>query len=254
MANRDEITQFCGEFLDAPRFDPIEYGPNGLQVPGSTEVRKIVSCVSANLASIEKAVTAGADMVLAHHGIFWKFQPRSLSAQTVARVKALLDANASLLAFHLPLDAHPEVGNNALLCQALGLERGDAFGFKDGISFGWQGRSELPVAVEEMSRRIEDLLDRKPLLQGREAGKISEVGIVSGGGTSFLFEAIDLGLDAMLTGEPSEFAMAAASEADLCFFAAGHYATETLGVRALGELLARLFGVEHEFVDVPNPV
>lgn len=254
MANRDEITDFCDELLDAPRFDAVEYGPNGLQIPGTSEVSKIASCVSANLATLEAATSAGADLVLAHHGIFWKFQSRSLSEQTTARIKCLLDSGTSLLAYHLPLDAHPEVGNNALLCERLGLSRADPFAHLDGVPIGWLGDTAEPVTVGEMTQRIATLLHRKPLLQGRTEGEISRVGFVSGGGTSFLYEAIDDSLDAMITGEPSEFAMATAAEGNLAFYAAGHYATETLGVRALGDLLAGQFGLDHVFIDVPNPV
>ena len=254
MANRDEITDFCDELLDASRFDAVEYGPNGLQVPGSSEVSRIATCVSANLEALEQATSAGADLVLAHHGIFWKSQSRSLSEQTAARVKCLLDSGSSLLAYHLPLDAHPEVGNNAILCERLGFSRSSPFAHLDGVPIGWSGEAPEPVTVSEMTERIAALVDRDPLLQGRMEGEVSKMGFVSGGGTSFLYEAIDDSLDAMITGEPSEFAMATAAEGDLAFYAAGHYATETLGVRALGDLLAERFGLDHVFIDVPNPV
>lgn len=254
MANRDEITQFCDELLEPRRFDAVEYGPNGLQVPGSLEVSMVASCVSANLEALEGAADAGADLVLAHHGIFWNFQSRSLSEQTAARIKRLLDSGMSLLAYHLPLDAHPEVGNNALLCARLGFDLREPFAHSDGVPIGWEGRSDDPVPIDEMTGRIAALLDREPLLQGRTQGEISKMAFVSGGGTSFIYEAIDDGLDAMITGEPSEYAMATALEGDLAFYAAGHYATETLGVRALGDLLSERFGLSHVFVDVPNPV
>lgn len=254
MANRDEITQFCNELLGASRFEAIEYGPNGLQVPGSARVSRIASCVSANLEALQQAADHGVDMVLAHHGIFWKSQSGSLSQQTAARIKCLFDSGMSLLAYHLPLDAHPEVGNNALLCERLGFSRGDPFAHSDGTPIGWVGDAAEPVPVGEMTQRIAALLDREPLLQGRIEGEVSSIGFVSGGGASFIYEAIDRSLDAMVTGEPSEFAMATAAEGNLAFFAAGHYATETLGVRALGELLAEKFDIEHVFVDVPNPV
>lgn len=254
MADRDEITQFCSELLDASRFEAIEYGPNGLQVPGELEVSMVASCVSANLAALEQAAAAGADMVLAHHGIFWKFQSRSLSEQTAARVKCLLDSGTSLLAYHLPLDAHPEVGNNALLCAGLGFESTESFAYSDGVPIGCIGTTSDPVSATDLNERIANLLAREALLQGKADGEISRMGFVSGGGASFIYEAIDRGLDAMITGEPSEYAMATALEGNLAFYAAGHYATETLGVRALGDLLAGEFGVEHLFIDVPNPV
>jgi dinuclear metal center YbgI/SA1388 family protein len=254
MANRDEITQFCNELLGIEQFAPIDYGPNGLQVPGAAEVSKVATCVSANLASLQAAVAEGAEMVLAHHGLFWEFHPRALTDQMAARLRVLIESNTTLLGYHLPLDAHPEIGNNVLLCRALGFEPGDPFADHKGQMIGCVGVASEPDDVAAIAARISRRLDREPLVQGKLDGEISTVGFVTGAGGSYVHEAVALGLDALVTGEPAEHVMADATEGDLAFFAAGHYATETLGIRRLGEVIADQFRVDHVFVDVPNPV
>ena len=251
-ANRDEIVAFCDELLSAGEFD--DYGPNGLQVPGASEVSRIATGVSANLETLRGAAVAGAQMVLTHHGLFWEFLPRALSPQMTERLRVLLDADVSLAAYPLPLDAHPEVGNNALLCGLLGFEVGERFGEAKGRPIGFVGRSEGGVPVAELAQRLESELGREPLIQGGGPERVTTAGIVTGAGAGTVHEAVALGLDALITGEPAEHAMADAEEGGLHFIAAGHYATETLGIRRLGELIAERFGVEHEFIDVPNPV
>jgi dinuclear metal center YbgI/SA1388 family protein len=252
MARLDEIISFCDELLETGSFE--DYGPNGLQVPGVAEVSKVASAVSANLATLRAAVASGAQLVLTHHGLLWEFLPRALSRQMAERLRVLLDADASLAAYHLPLDAHPEIGNNALLCERVGLERAEQFAEVKGVGVGWVGRASEPVPISELVSRVTELLRREPLVQGAGPETVSLVGFVSGAGAEFVHEAVALGLDALLTGEPAEHAMADADEGRLHLIAAGHYATETLGIRRLGELVAERFGVEHEFVDVPNPV
>src|SRR5204862_514639 len=163
-------------------------------------------------------------------------------------------ADMSLAAYHLPLDAHPEVGNNALLCEALGLERAEPFGTLDGRPIGFVGRAAEPISRAELVERCARALDREPLVFDGGPDRIATVGIVSGGGASSLGEAIERGLDAFLTGEPSEPGVADSREAGVTFIAGGHWATETFGVRRLGELLAERFGVEHRFLAIPNPV
>ena len=252
MADRDAIVAFLDDLLDAATFD--DHGPNGLQVPGDTEVHTVVTGVSAHRELFERAADADAQLVLCHHGIFWEHQPRSLSPQLKARLEALFAARLSLAAYHLPLDAHPEVGNNALICAALGLRRGEPFGRHRGRPIGWVGRPEEPIRAEELVERCAAVFGRAPLVFDGGPRRVRAVGIVSGGGASSLGEAAARGLDAFLTGEPAEYAMADAREAGVHFLAAGHYATETFGVRRLGELLEQRFGVAHRFVEVPNPV
>lgn len=252
MASRDEIIAFCDELLDAGSFD--DYGPNGLQVPGAATVDRVVTGVSAHLGLIEAATELGADLLLAHHGLFWEFHPRALSEQMAARLRLAFSADLSIAGYHLPLDAHPEIGNNALLCGRLGLEPESGFATARGREIGVIGRAQEPIAAAEFTLRLAALLDREPLLLGDGPAALSRVGFVSGAGASYLNEAVACGLDALVTGEPAEHATADAREGGIHFYAAGHHATERLGINALGEKVAERFGVEHEFVEIPNPV
>ncbi len=253
VAGRDEIIGFCDEMLDASSF--ADYGPNGLQVPGHTDVRKIATCVSAHLESIERAVAAEAQLLIAHHGLFWEFHPRALSEPMADRLRVALGAGLSVAGYHLPLDAHREIGNNALLCDALGFNQSpESFGEAKGAHIGIVGRDESGIALEELVARVQAHISADPLVLGSGPAVVRSVGIVSGAGSSAISEAVALGLDALITGEPAEHAMADAGEGRLHFIAAGHYATETFGIRRLGELVAETFGVVHAFIDVPNPI
>ena len=252
MAGRDEIIAFLDALLDTASFD--DHGPNGLQVPGATEVRTVVTGVSAHRELFERAADAGAQLVLCHHGLFWDGDPRAITARLKGRLEALFGADMSLAAYHLPLDAHPEVGNNALICAALGLTRAEPFGIHRGRELGWVGRSDEGIAAAALLDRCRSTFGREPLAFPGMAEPIRSVGIVSGGGAASLAEAVERGLDAFLTGEPAEPSMADAAEAGIHFIAGGHYGTETLGVRRLGGLLVERFGVEHSFIELRNPV
>jgi len=252
-AARDEIIAFCDELLEVGAYE--DYGPNGLQVPGAGQVSKVVTGVSAHLELLERARDAGAELVIAHHGLFWDFLPRALSEQMAARLRTALEAGLSVAGYHLPLDGHPEIGNNALLCAGLGFEpQPQAFATVRGRALGTIGRREQPLAAAELFSSVERLLGREPLVFDAGPEQVRTVGFLSGAGASEIHAAVGLGLDAYLTGEPAEHAMADAREGGLHFIAAGHYATETLGVRRLGELVAERFAIAHEFVPVPNPV
>ena len=252
MAQRDEIVAFLDELLDAAAWD--DYGPNGLQVIGRDEVELVVTGVSAHRELFERAAAAGAGMVICHHGLFWRSTPQAIGAQMKARLKALFDADMSLAAYHLPLDAHPEVGNNALICAALGLRRGEPFDEAADRPVGFVGHADEPIALDELVGRCRSAFGRDPLVLAGAGRPIARVGIVSGGGASAVAEAARLGLEALITGEPEEPSMADARELGVDLVAGGHYATETFGVRRLGELVEERFGVAHEFVAVPNPV
>jgi dinuclear metal center YbgI/SA1388 family protein len=253
MAPRDDIIRFCDELLDVAAFD--DYGPNGLQVPGQPDVAKVATGVSAHRELIERAVDGGAELLITHHGLFWEFLPRALSEPMAERLRLALGARLSVAGYHLPLDAHPEIGNNALLRDALGFEPSpEPFGAARGRPIGVVGRSSAGVGADELTDRVRSLTDRDPLVFAAGPDPVHSIGIVSGAGASTVHEAVALGLDALLTGEPAEHVMADAREGGLHFIAAGHYATETLGVRRLGELVAERFAVEHEFIAVPNPV
>jgi dinuclear metal center YbgI/SA1388 family protein len=229
-------------------------GPNGLQVPGREDVELVVTGVSAHRELFERAAEAGAGLVVAHHGLFWDFHSRSISPAMRERLRILFDNDIGLAGYHLPLDAHPEVGNNALICTALGLERGEPFGDHRGRPIGFVGRSDEGVPWEELRRRCAEAFGQEPFTWDAGPELVHSVGIVSGAAHSMLDEAIALGLDAFLTGEPAEHVMADAREGGTHFIAAGHYATERPGVRRLGELLAEEFGVEQRFVEITNPI
>jgi dinuclear metal center YbgI/SA1388 family protein len=247
VAARDEIIAFLDDLLDSAAFE--DYGPNGLQVPGAREVSVVVTGVSAHLELFHRAAALRAQLVLCHHGLLWNKQPLALDELRKARLSALFAGDMSLAAYHLPLDAHPEVGNNALICEQLGLERAERFG-----DVGWIGRAAEPIARDELIARCRRVFGQDPLAFEDGPREVRAVGIVSGGGAFALSEAVARGLDAMISGEPSEPAMAESQEAGITFIAGGHYASETFGVRRLGEILAERFGVEHRFVGVPNPV
>jgi dinuclear metal center YbgI/SA1388 family protein len=253
VAALGEILGFCDELLDVGSFE--DYGPNGLQVPGTSEVTKVATGVSANLELLQAAVDSGAQLVLTHHGLLWGAELAALSVPMAARLRALLCADVSLAAYHLPLDAHAEIGNNVLLRDALGLEPDDRpFGEAKGSTVGVIGRVSDPIDLGELRRRLTEATGQEPLAFDFGPERISSVGIVTGGGSFAIHEAGPLGLDALVTGEPSEPVMGEAREYGVHFLAGGHYATETFGIRRLGELVAERFPVEHEFIDVPNPI
>jgi dinuclear metal center YbgI/SA1388 family protein len=253
MAGRDEIVAFCDQLLDTSSWQ--DYGPNGLQVPGRSEVSKLVSGVSAHRELLERAIEAGAQLVLVHHGLFWDSQPRTVSEQMAARLRVAFEGGLSVAAYHLPLDAHREIGNNALLCERLGFDLDpQPFAEIRGRPIGAVGRIDGGVEPAELFRRVAATCDREPLIFDFGPDTVHSIGIVSGAGASEVNAAVEHRLDAFLTGEPAEHAMADAREGGVHFIAAGHYATETLGIRRLGELVAERFGAEHEFIEVPNPV
>jgi dinuclear metal center YbgI/SA1388 family protein len=248
-----DILDHLDALLHSERFD--DYGPNGLQVPGRDQVDVVACGVSAHRELFERAAAAGAGLVLVHHGLFWDRAPRRLSPTLAARLRVLLEHGINLAAYHLPLDAHPEVGNNGLIAEGLGCEARQPFGLHHGVPIGVSARfADDGVPAAELFRRVERLTGRSPLVFESGPDRVRSIGIVSGGGAGSLSEAVEEGLDAFLTGEPAEPAMEEAREAGIHFVAAGHYATETFGIRRLGELVAERFGVENRFIDVPNPV
>lgn len=253
VAKRNDVIAFCDELLEIGAF--ADYGPNGLQVPGSDEVDLVVTAVSAHLASITAAADLGADLLIAHHGLFWDFHPRALSEAMAARLRVALGSSLSVAGYHLPLDAHPEIGNNALLARSLGfIPEAGPIGAAKGRHIGMIGRAGEGIPAAELFSRVERELDREPLVFAEGPDPVRSIGVVTGSGSSEIHAAIELGLDALITGEPSEHVMADAREGGIHFVAAGHYATEVAGVRALGDRVASEFGIEHRFVDMPNPI
>jgi dinuclear metal center YbgI/SA1388 family protein len=250
--DRAELVAYLDRYLHA--HEGADYGPNGLQVEGRREIRKVITGVSACQELFERARQAEADAVLVHHGIFWTGMPYPLTGMQYRRVAELIAGNINLLAYHLPLDRHSEVGNNAVAARALGLLELEPFGDHKGHPVGFKGRFPEPVPAPELVRRTHDFYRQEPLafLSGPE--QVSTLGIISGGAQKELYTAIDQGLDGFLTGEVSEWVMNLAQENQIHFLACGHYATERCGIQALGEHIAQAFDLDVEFIDVPNPV
>jgi dinuclear metal center YbgI/SA1388 family protein len=251
-ATVEEIVQEIDRLLEPERFE--DYGPNGLQVPGRNEVQTIATGVSAHLELFELAAAEKADLLLVHHGIFWGAGPGPIDLPLKRRLQVLFDADISLAAYHLPLDAHLELGNNALLAGALGADHLAPFASHRGQPIGVIAELAGPIPASDLFERTREATSREPLVFEAGPAGVSRLAIVSGAGADYLGEAAAAGADAFITGEPAERSMAQARELGLHFIAAGHYATETFGVKALGDHLAERFGVRHVFIDVPNPV
>ncbi len=240
-----DVIAHLDALLDPAAFADV--APNGLQVPGADEVARVATAVSASEDVLVRAAAAGAGLVLVHHGLWWTGMPQGIGPALHRRLKPLFAGEIALAAYHLPLDAHPEVGNNALLARALGgteLER-----FAD-LGFG----ARVDVAAAELRDRVARATGREPLHLAFGPDRVRSVAVVTGAAASYLERAIAEGYDAFVTGEPAERVFAQAREAGVHVFGAGHHATETFGVRALGDLLAAEFGVEHLFLDEPNPI
>jgi len=244
-----ELERYIGQLLEISSFH--DYCPNGVQVEGRAEVTKIVSGVSASLDVLEAASAAGADAVLVHHGYFWKNEDARITGTKRARIAHLIEHGMSLLAYHLPLDAHPVLGNNAQLAQLLDFQLEERFGEQN---IAAAGRLIQPMSLQRLSGVIEEKLQRQPLVIGDDAAIIRRIAWCSGAAQDYLGAAIDLGVDAFLTGEVSEHTVHLARESGVAFISAGHHATERYGVQALGAHLAQQLGVKHQFIDIENPV
>ena len=252
MVQLTELVNYTNSLLDVGRFR--DYCPNGLQVEGRAEVRKLVCGVTACQALVDAAVAAKADALLVHHGYFWKGEAAPITGMKMRRIKALLDAGISLLAWHLPLDAHPELGNNAQLAQKLDLITDGRFPGQDEAAVGLHGRLATPQAAEIFADKLESVLGRQPLHIAPNQRPIKTIAWCSGGAQGYIEAAADAGVDAYLTGEVSEQTFHIAHERDIHFFAAGHHATERYGVQALAAHLGQKFGLESKFHDVLNPI
>jgi dinuclear metal center YbgI/SA1388 family protein len=248
-----DIVRAADELLQPDRYE--DYCVNGLQVPGGEQVGTIATGVSAGAELFELAAAERAELLLVHHGLFWGPGVRAVDQLLKHRLELLFDAGVALAAYHLPLDAHPEIGNNALLARALGLGELEPFAKHGAETIGFLGRlGDGEVPLPELVERVSRQTGQKPLVFDAGPPDIRTVAVVSGAGADYIEEARTAGADALLTGECSERSMALARESSLHLIAAGHYATETLGIRRLGELLGERFGVRHVFLDVPNPV
>lgn len=230
-----------------------DYSPNGLQVEGNPDIKKIITGVTASQALIDYAVKQQADAVLVHHGYFWKSENPCIRGMKGKRIKTLLVNNINLYAYHLPLDVHPELGNNAQLAELLGVENLQPLE-TGAVSIPVWGELIKPVTAEAFAERVERLLHRKPLICIENGPHfIRKIGICTGGGQGYIDLAAAQGCDAFITGEVSEQTIHSAREQGIHFFAAGHHATERYGIKALGNWLAQEYGFDVEFKDIDNP-
>jgi dinuclear metal center YbgI/SA1388 family protein len=245
---RTDIDAHLNQLLAVERFK--DYGPNGLQVEGRVPVQRLVTGVTASLALIEAAIAAGADALLVHHGLFWRGQDGRVTGWLKARLQAVLAAQLNLFAYHLPLDAHAELGNNAQLGLRLGLQADARFGQQD---LGFIGPAGPQHSVQALAQAVSAALGRPATVVPGDGRPLRRIAWCTGGAQGYFEEAIGAGADAFLTGEISEPQAHYARETGVAFLACGHHATERYGVQAVGEHLARQFGLEHRFIDIENP-
>jgi len=246
---RQELEAYLSQYLDVARFR--DYSPNGLQVEGRAYVDRIATGVTASVELLASAIDSGADAIIVHHGYFWRGDDARIVGMRRRRIAMLIEANVNLFAFHLPLDAHAQVGNNATLAAHLGFQVHGQFGDQN---IGYYGEITSAPTLSELAERVERRLERKPLVVGDESRLVRRIAWCTGAAQSYIEEAVALGVDAFLTGEASEQTVHVARETGIAFISAGHHATERYGIHALGGHLAREFGLEHRFIDVPNPV
>jgi dinuclear metal center YbgI/SA1388 family protein len=249
MVDPHRLVAYCDRFLDCAGFD--DYAPNGLQVEGERPVARLVTGVTASAALIDAASAWDADAILVHHGWFWKNEAPSLIGIKGRRARQLFKAGASLIAYHLPLDAHPQVGNNATLARHLGWVAAEPVADHRGLL--WSGRPALVCSPEALAADVSERLGRSATLVGAGRRHVERLAWCTGGGQGYIERAAELGADAFVSGEISEQTTHLAREHGIAFIAAGHHATERYGVQALGEHLAEHFGLEHRFLDIDNP-
>jgi dinuclear metal center YbgI/SA1388 family protein len=248
MAQRGEIESHLAALLAVDRFK--DYGPNGLQVEGRKQVERLVSGVTASLALIEAAVAAKADAIVVHHGLFWRGQDGRVTGWMRQRLGLLMAHDINLLAYHLPLDAHPELGNNAQLAQRLGLVADARFGEQD---LGFIGAANAATTSAGLVAHAAQVLGRTPVHLPGDGRALRRVAWCTGGAQGYFEAAIAAGADAFITGEISEPQAHIARETGVAFLACGHHATERYGAPALGQHLAAHFGLSHQFIDIDNP-
>ncbi len=246
---RDELVSYLDGLLEPARFR--DYCPNGLQVEGRGEIRRVVAGVTASQALLDLAVEQGADALLVHHGYFWKGEDGRITGMRRRRLGTLISHDISLIGYHLPLDAHPEFGNNAQLAMRLGWAPDGRFGDQD---MAWTGALGEPRDLASLGQHVAIALGRQPLVIGEENRPIRRIAWCTGGAQGYFEQAIAQGVDAYLSGEISEQTVHLARESGVAYLAAGHHATERYGVQALAGHLAEKFGLECTFADIDNPV
>jgi len=249
MININALTHYTQQLLQVDRFK--DYCPNGLQVEGKREIRKIVTGVTASMALLEAALQNGADAILVHHGYFWRNEDPRVVGIKRNRLAFLLKHDLNLAAYHLPLDAHATYGNNVQLAQVLNFEME---GFTGEPAIIAHGNLKETMSLHKLAQHIEKTLLRKPITIGDMQKPIKKIAWCTGAAQGYLENAIDLGVDAFISGEISEQTTHIALESGVSYISAGHHVTERYGIKALGEHLAETFQIEHQFIDIENPV
>ncbi|WP_210768885.1 Nif3-like dinuclear metal center hexameric protein [Deefgea sp. CFH1-16] len=246
---RQELEAYLAQLLSVAQFK--DYAPNGLQVEGRNQIQHIVTGVTASQALIDAAIALNADALLVHHGFFWKSEALPIVRTKKQRIAALLGADLNLFGYHLPLDAHPELGNNAQLAKQLGLIPTGRCGDQNLV---WLGELPVPMSFDTFTRHIAVTLNRQPLSIGPADQIVRQVAWCTGGAQGYFHDVANLDVDCFITGEASEFVTHLAKESGVSFIAAGHHATERYGIAALGQHLAQHFGLQHTHLDLDNPV
>lgn len=250
--NNRKLANKLDQFLEIHQFK--DYCPNGLQVEGKEQIKKVVTGVTASQALIDAAIAKQADAIVVHHGYFWKGEAQEIVGMKFKRIKALLDHGINLYAYHLPLDVHEQLGNNAQLAKLLGITNRRPLEPWDKRSVGRVGKFEEPITPADLSALINSQLQREPLWIDGGKSEIKSIAWCTGGGQDYITMAAEQGIDAFISGEISERTVHIAKEMGIHYFAAGHHATERYGVKALGEWMQEEMGLEVEFIDIDNPV
>ena len=252
MTKLQDIIQWCDQTLKSSEFK--DYAPNGLQIEGKTEVRKILAAVTASQDAIDAAIRENADLLLVHHGYFWKGEAYPITGMRGKRIKSLIQHDISLLAYHLPLDSHPSLGNNAAIADLLKLERIEALDPSERHPIGNIGYLNQPMPVEEFKKFVSEKLKFDVTHLPADKNMIEKVGFCTGGAQDFIVKAAEQGCDAYISGEVSERTFYEAKELDVHYFACGHHATERYGVQRLGQAISEQFDIEYVYFELNNPI
>lgn len=250
MVSLHELSHYLDNLLQSNSFP--DYGPNGLQVEGKVEVKRIATAVTASLATIQAAVEIKADLLLVHHGLFWQGDSPVVQGPYREKLKSLLTHHLSLFGYHLPLDAHQEFGNNWKAARDLGWTDLEPFGIYKGIPIGVKGQFPA-ISREEFQKKLETYYQHPASVALGGKTKIKSGALISGGAHKSISEAISAGVDCFITGSADEPVWHQAFEGQINFFALGHSATERIGPQAIGEHLKQIYTIEHQFIDISNP-